>query len=110
MPAGTLLRELHGDDDFLLLSKSIGEFTERELVPYLRQLGREEFPERFIPLAANNGFVGSAVPAEYGGQSGTLEGLLSIVEGIAACDGSLALTLAAHESLATTHILLGGND
>ena len=35
---------------------------------------------------------------------------MSIIEGIAACDGSLALTLAAHESLATTHILLGGND
>ena len=35
---------------------------------------------------------------------------MPILEGIAACDGSLALTLAAHESLATTHILLGGSD
>jgi alkylation response protein AidB-like acyl-CoA dehydrogenase len=110
MAAGAILAELHSDDDFLLLARSAGEFGERELVPYLRQLGREEFPARFISLAANNGFVGSAVPAEYGGQSGTLEGVLSIVEGIAACDGSLALTLAAHESLATTHILLGGSD
>jgi alkylation response protein AidB-like acyl-CoA dehydrogenase len=105
-----MLAELHTDDDFLLLSKSVIEFGEHDLLPYLRQLGREEFAARFIPLAANNGFLGSAIPAEYGGQSGTLEGLLSIIEGIAACDGSLALTLAAHESLATTHILLGGND
>jgi len=110
MVAGALLAELHTDDDFSMLAKSVGQFADRELVPYLKQLGREEFPGRFIPLAANNGFVGSAVPAEYGGQSGTLEGLLAIVEGIAACDGSLALTLAAHESLAINHILLGGND
>jgi len=105
-----MLAELHEDDDFFLLAKSVGEFGERELTPYLSRLGAEEFPARFISLAANNGFVGSAVPAEYGGQGGTLEGILSIIEGIAACDGSLALTLAAHESLATTQILLGGND
>ena len=105
-----MLAELHEDDDFLLLAKSAVEFGDRELTPYLSRLGGEEFPARFISLAANNGFVGSAVPAEYGGQSGTLEGILSIIEGIAACDGSLALTLAAHESLATSHILLGGND
>jgi alkylation response protein AidB-like acyl-CoA dehydrogenase len=110
MTGRPMLAELHEDDDFFLLAKSVGEFGDRELTPYLSRLGAEEFPARFIRLAANNGFVGSAVPAEYGGQGGTLEGILSIIEGIAACDGSLALTLAAHESLATTHILLGGND
>jgi alkylation response protein AidB-like acyl-CoA dehydrogenase len=110
MTGRQILAELHEEDDFFLLAKSVGEFGDRELVPYLNRLGAEEFPARFISLAANNGFVGSAVPAEYGGQSGTLEGILSIIEGIAACDGSLALTLAAHESLATSHILLGGND
>jgi alkylation response protein AidB-like acyl-CoA dehydrogenase len=110
MTGREFLAQLHEDDDFFLLAKSVGEFGNRELVPYLNRLGAEEFPARFISLAANNGFVGSAVPAEYGGQSGTLEGILSIIEGIAACDGSLALTLAAHESLATSHILLGGND
>jgi len=110
MKGRPILAELHEDDDLYLLAKSVGEFGARELVPYLSRIGAEEFSALFIPLAANNGFVGSTVPAEYGGQSGTLEGILSIIEGIAACDGSLALTLAAHESLATTHILLGGND
>ena len=110
MATGLILAAFHANDDFNLLSQSVAEFAERELVPYLRQLGREEFPALFIPLAANNGFVGSVIPAQYGGQSGTLEGLLSIVEGIAACDGSLRLTLAAHESSATTHILLSANE
>jgi alkylation response protein AidB-like acyl-CoA dehydrogenase len=110
MAAGAILKNLHVDDDFVLLAKAVGEFGDRELAPYLRELGKEEFPARFIPLAGSRGFLGTAIPAEFGGQGGTLEGLLSVLEGIAACDGSLALTLAAHESLATTHILVGGND
>ena len=107
--ASATMTELYADDDFLLLAKSIGEFGSRELAPYLRQLDQEKFPERFLALAANGGFLGTVVPEEYGGHGGTLEGFLPIMEGIAACDGSLALTLAAHESLATTHILLGAS-
>jgi alkylation response protein AidB-like acyl-CoA dehydrogenase len=52
----------------------------------------------------------TVIPSEFGGQGGTLQGFLPVIEGIAAFDGSLALTLAAHESLATTHVLLGGSD
>jgi alkylation response protein AidB-like acyl-CoA dehydrogenase len=105
-----LLAEMIQDDDLLLLAKAVREFGERELVPYLRKLGKEDFPDKFIALAARSGFLGTAIPAEFGGQGGTLEGFLPIIEGIAAYDGSLALTLAAHESLAATHVLLGGSD
>src|SRR5579872_3505434 len=109
MAGVSTLAELYADADSLLLANSIGEFTNRELLPYLRELGTEEFPKQFLPLAARSGFLGTAVPEEYGGQGGTLESFLPVMEGIAACDGSLALTLAAHESLATTQILLGAS-
>ncbi len=109
MAARGLLAEILRDDDLILLAKEVGEFGERELLPYLRQLGKEEFPDRFIPLAAAGGFLGTAFPTEFGGQGGTLEGFLPVIEGLAAYDGSLALTLAAHESLASTHVLLGGS-
>jgi alkylation response protein AidB-like acyl-CoA dehydrogenase len=109
MAPSALLAELYADDDSLLLARAVAEFGNREVMPYLRRLGKEEFPELFLPLAAKSGFLGTTIPEEYGGQGGTLEGFLPIAEGIAACDGSLALTLAAHESLATTHILLGGS-
>jgi len=104
-----LTKTLH-DDDLILLGRSVHDFGERELVPYLRNLGKEQFPDRFIALAAESGFLGTSVPAEFGGHGGTLEGFLPVMEGIAAFDGSLALTLAAHESLATTHVLLAAND
>ena len=110
MGARGLPAEVFQDDDLLLLAKAVRDFGERELVPYLRSLGQEEFPGKFIPLVAGSGFLGTAIPGEFGGQGGTLEGFLPIIEGIGAYDGSLALTLAAHESLATTHVLLGGSD
>jgi len=110
MAARGPLAEIVQDEDLTLLAKAVREFGERELVPYLRTLGKEEFPDKFIALAAGSGFLGTAIPAEYGGQGGTLEGFLPVIEGIAAYDGSMALTLTAHESLATTHILLGGSD
>jgi alkylation response protein AidB-like acyl-CoA dehydrogenase len=53
--------------------------------------------------------LGTAIPSEFGGQGGSLEAFLPVIEGIAACDGSLALTLAAHESLATTHVFLAAS-
>ena len=110
MVASAILTGLYVDDDSFLLAKAIGEFGSRELAPYLKQLEREAFPERFLPLAAKSGFLGTVIPEEYGGQGGGLQGFLTVLEGIAACDGSLALTLAAHESLTTTHIFLGGTD
>jgi hypothetical protein len=110
MAARGLLAEIFQDDDLLLLAQAVHEFGERELVPYLRELGQEEFPGKFIPLVAGSGFLGTAIPSEFGGQGGTLEAFLPIIEGIAAYDGSLALTLTAHESLATTHVFLAGSD
>ena len=107
--ARELLAEIFQDDDLLLLANAVREFGERELVPYLKELGEEEFPDKFIPLAAASGFVGTAIPSEFGGQGGTLEAFLPVIEGIAAYDGSLALTLTAHESLATTHVFLAGS-
>ena len=92
MGARGLLAEIFQDDDLLLLAKAVREFGERELVPYLRELGKEQFPDKFIPLAAGSGFLGTAIPSEFGGQGGTLEGFLPVIEGIAAYDGSLALT------------------
>jgi len=110
MTTRELLAEILEDEDLMMLAMAIREFGERELIPYLRELGKEEFPDKFLALAAGKGFLGTAIPVEFGGQGGSLEGFLPILEGIAAYDGSLALTLTAHESLAASHVLLGGSD
>ncbi len=113
MTANELLDMIFHDEDSLLLAKGVRQFCEQELLPLLeevRKSGEETFPTQFIRLMGEREFLGTSIPAEYGGQGGNLELFLPILEGIAAFDGSLALTVAAHESLASTHILLGGSE
>ena len=56
------------------------------------------------------GLLGVIVPAEYGGAGlGYVDYVLAIEE-LSAVDGSLGLTVAAHNSLGTNHIFLAGNE
>ena len=56
------------------------------------------------------GLLGVIVPTEYGGAGlGYVDYVLAIEE-LSAVDGSLGLTMAAHNSLGTNHIFLAGNE
>jgi hypothetical protein len=110
MSPNQLLAAIFPDEVSLLLARGVREFGERELTPRLRELGAEEFAGSLLPLLAGRGYLGTSVPSSYGGAGGTLENYLPVIEGLAALDGSLALTVTAHESLAGTHVLLGGSE
>ncbi|MBI4165994.1 MAG: acyl-CoA dehydrogenase [Acidobacteria bacterium] len=105
-----ILAAIFPDEVSLLLARGVREFGERELTAQLRGLGEEEFAGSLLPLVAQRSYLGASVPSSYGGAGGTLENYLPVIEGIAAIDGSLALTVTAHESLAGTQILLGGSE
>ncbi len=56
------------------------------------------------------GLLGVIIPAEYGGAGlGYVDYALAIEE-LSAVDGSIGLTIAAHNSLGTNHIFLAGNE
>jgi alkylation response protein AidB-like acyl-CoA dehydrogenase len=56
------------------------------------------------------GLLGVIVPTEYGGAGlGYVDYVLAIEE-LSAVDGSVGLTIAAHNSLGTNHIFLAGNE
>lgn len=110
MNSNQILAAIFPDEVSLLLARGVREFGERELTSHLRELGAEVFAGSLLPLVAQRNYLGTSVPSNYGGAGGTLENYLPVIEGLAAMDGSLALTVTAHESLAGTHILLGGSD
>ena len=56
------------------------------------------------------GLFGMQVPERYGGAELDSTTAALIIEEIAAVDGSLALTVASHNSLCTGHILTAGNE
>lgn len=70
----------------------------------------QEFPVEVFHQLGDLGLMGVLVPQEYGGAGfGYLEYITAIVE-LSKIDGSIGLSMAAHNSLCTSHILTFGNE
>lgn len=86
-------------------------FAEKEIRPHVREWdSAEHFPVELLPALAELGLMGVLVPAEYGGAGLGYVPYVIAIEEIARIDGSVALVIAAHNSLCTNHILLAGNE
>jgi alkylation response protein AidB-like acyl-CoA dehydrogenase len=86
-------------------------FAEKEVKPMIMKYDEsQEFPSDIVKKLGELGFMGVLVPADLGGSGfGYLE-YATIIEEISKIDPSIGLTIAAHNSLCTNHILLFGND
>jgi alkylation response protein AidB-like acyl-CoA dehydrogenase len=93
------------------LRKEIHEFAARELAPNVTRWDEaSEFPLAAVRKLGAMGLLGVVIPQEYGGAGlGYVDYVLAIEE-LSAVDGSIGLTLAAHNSLGTNHIFLAGNE
>ena len=93
------------------LRREIREFALREIAPHVAAWDEaSEFPLDVVKKLGAMGLLGVIVPAEYGGAGlGYVDYVLAIEE-LSSVDGSLGLTLAAHNSLGTNHIFLAGNE
>jgi alkylation response protein AidB-like acyl-CoA dehydrogenase len=93
------------------LRREIRAFAAREIAPHVKDWDEaSEFPLDVIKKLAGMGLLGVTFPPSYGGAGlGYVDYVLAIEE-ISAVDGSVGLTLAAHNSLGTNHIFLTGTD
>ena len=93
------------------LRREIREFAAREIAPHLARWDETaEFPLETVKKLGAMGLLGVIFPPHYGGAGlGYLDYILAIEE-LSAIDGSIGLTVAAHNSLGTNHIYLAGND
>ena len=84
----------------------IRDFGDREIRPYMMDWDEtQEFPVDLFKEMGALGLMGVLVPETYGGSGfGYLEYITAIVE-ISKIDGSIGLSVAAHNSLCTNHIL-----
>jgi alkylation response protein AidB-like acyl-CoA dehydrogenase len=98
-------------DDELLLRDTIRRFAEEEVLPgELERDRKAEFHSELVAKLAEMGFLGVPVPEEYGGAGMSTLCYALVVEEIAKVSGSLALTVAAHTSLATMPIVDFGTE
>jgi alkylation response protein AidB-like acyl-CoA dehydrogenase len=94
-----------------LLRGSVRDFCEREVAPRARAWDEEErFPAELVPRLAELGILGIRIPEAYGGAGMDTLAYALVVEECARVDGSLALTVASHNGLGTSHILSFGTD
>jgi len=86
-------------------------FAESELKDRAHEWDRDKrFPKEIIPQMAEMGFMGMNIPEEYGGSDLDLLSASLVMEEVARHCGSTALTLASHNGLGSSHILLFGTE
>ena len=89
----------------------VRDFCVREVKPYAQQWdAAEKFPREVVAQLGELGLLGMTVPEELGGAALDTVSVAMVIEEIARWDGSLALTVASHNGLGTSHILRFGND
>ena len=93
------------------LRREIREFAAREIAPNVMTWDEaSEFPTAVVKKLGAMGLLGVIFPPEYGGSGlGYVDYALAIEE-LSAVDGSIGITVAAHNSLGTNHIFLAGNE
>src|SRR5271166_624873 len=93
------------------LRREIREFAAREIAPNVMTWDEaSEFPMAAVKKLGAMGLLGVIFPHEYGGAGlGYVDYVLAIEE-LSAVDGSIGITVAAHNSLGTNHIFLAGNE
>jgi hypothetical protein len=93
------------------LRREIRDFATTEIAPNVMTWDEAcDLPTPLIRKLGSMGLLGVIFPPEYGGAGlGYVDYVLAIEE-LSAVDGSVGITVAAHNSLGTNHIFLAGNE
>jgi alkylation response protein AidB-like acyl-CoA dehydrogenase len=83
------------------------DFAEGEVAPVIRHFDEaHEFPREVVRKLGQTGLLGALVPEEYGGAALDHVSYALAVEELNRVDGSVGITMWAHNSLCTNHIVL----
>jgi alkylation response protein AidB-like acyl-CoA dehydrogenase len=98
-------------DNQKMIAQTIKDFGAKEMRPHTMTWDEAQiFPVELFKKMGDLGLMGIMVPEKYNGSGfGYLEYITALVE-ISKIDGSIGLSMAAHNSLCTNHILLFGTD
>jgi len=93
------------------IAASAKDFSEKYIRPNVMKWDEAQFfPIDLFKKAGEMGFMGVFVPEEYGGSGLGYHEYIAIIEEISKVDPSIGLSVAAHNSLCTGHILYFGNE
>jgi alkylation response protein AidB-like acyl-CoA dehydrogenase len=98
-------------DNLQIIRQSAKDFAETYIRPHVMEWDESQhFPMDLFHQMGQQGFLGVLVPEVYGGAGLGYQEYITIIEEIAKVCGSIGLSVAAHNSLCTNHILSFGNE
>jgi alkylation response protein AidB-like acyl-CoA dehydrogenase len=87
------------------------EFADEQIRPHVMEWDEaQQFPREVFRKLGELGFLGTIFPEKYGGSGLSYMDYIGVIEEIAAVDGSVGLSLAAHTSLGSNHIYQFGTE
>lgn len=93
------------------VAQTARDFAQQYIKPFVMEWDEsQEFPLQIFKEMGKLGLMGVIVPEQYGGAGLGYFEYKIIIEEIAKVCGSIGLSLAAHNSLCTNHILTFGNE
>ena len=99
------------DETLDMIAKMVQDFGERAITPHRNKWDDDQyFPIEVMKELGNLGLMGVLVPEEYGGSGFGYQEYVTAISELAVIDPSIGLSMAAHNSLCTGHILQFGNE
>ena len=93
------------------VAQTARDFAVQHIKPHVMEWDEsQEFPVHIFKQMGDLGIMGAFVPEQYGGAGLSYFEYKAIIEEISKVDGSIGLSVAAHNSLCTGHILAFGNE
>jgi acyl-CoA dehydrogenase len=98
-------------DSMNMIRESAHDFAEMYIRPYVMEWDEaQHFPKDVMHKMGEHGFLGVLVPEAYGGAGLGYQEYITVIEEITKVCSSIGLSVAAHNSLCTGHILAFGNE
>ncbi|EIM78589.1 acyl-CoA dehydrogenase domain-containing protein [Nitritalea halalkaliphila LW7] len=99
------------NENQVMISQMIRDFGAKEITPFRNKWDDEQhFPLELFKKLGELGLMGVLVPTEYGGSGFGYFEYVTAIEELTKLDPSVGLSMAAHNSLCTGHILQFGNE
>ena len=94
-----------------MVAESARDFAEKYISPHVMEWDEaQHFPVDLMRRAGAHGFLGVLIPETYGGAGLGYHEYVAIIEEISKVDPSIGLSVAAHNSLCSNHILSFGDE
>jgi len=94
-----------------MIAQMVRDFAEKEIRPNVMKWDEsQEFPHELFKKMGQLGMLGVLVPEKYGGAGLSYFEYVTVISEVARVCGSIGLSVAAHNSLCTGHIMTFGNE